>query len=79
MTENSKYKGYDALNFDFIWKPKDKNMTPRIYVTRFVKTDNFVYWLNYSIADWNSEGVIKQHNFENAEKFFDSVKFEKGF
>lgn len=78
--EKIKYRGYEVLNFNFIWKPKkNQNVAPRFYITRFVKTENFVYWLEYSVIDEKDDERLEKHNYQRAEDFFEKVKFKKEF
>lgn len=78
--EDIKYRGYGALNFNFVWKSKKgQNVVPRFYITRFVKTENFIYWLEYSVIDVKDDEWLEKHNYQRAEDFFDKVKFEKEF
>ena len=74
------YRGYDALNFDFMWVSNRKDTSSRVYVSRLIETENFVYWLCYSSAFWASdEAKLEERDYKNAEEFFDGVKLEKEF
>lgn len=78
--EELEYRGYEALNFNFIWKPKrNQNVASRFYIARFIKTKNFVYWLEYSVIDEKNEESLEKHNYQRAEDFFKKVKLEKEF
>ena len=74
--EYGEYRGYQALDFDFTI-PKKGSRAGRAYVRRLVKTDNFIYWINYSNASiFNDEPKIEVRHFKDAEEFFDGIKFE---
>lgn len=74
--EYGEYRGYQALDFDFTI-PRKGNRAGRAYVSRLVKTENFIYWINYSNTSiFNDEHKIEVRHFKDAEVFFDGIKFE---
>ncbi len=74
--EYGEYRRYQALDFDFTI-PRKGNRAGRAYVSRLVKTDNFIYWINYSNARiFDDEPKIEVRHFKDAEEFFDGIKFE---
>ena len=62
------YRGFESLDFNFImFQPAQ-----RVYVTRFVKAGNLVYWLAYSMAG----DAFEDRHMINAERFFDNITFQ---
>lgn len=76
--EYDEYRGYRVLNFDFTI-PQKSGRAGRFYVSRLVKTDNYIYWINYSNANiFGDEPRLEIRHFQEAERFFDGIKFENG-
>lgn len=74
--EYGEYHDYRVLNFDFTI-PKKGNRAGRSYVSRLVKTENYIYWINYSNASiFGDEPKLEARHFQEAERFFDGIKFE---
>ena len=73
--ENMSYRGYSARNFNFLLKSKEGNIEG-IDVTRFVKTQDYVYWIHYSSLVAQE---IRPHDLTEASIFFDSVKLKREF
>lgn len=70
------YRGHQALDFDFMI-PKKGGRAGRVYVSRIVKTENYIYWVYYSnVSIWGDEPKLETRHFQEAEKFFDGIKFE---
>lgn len=74
--EYGEYRGYQALDFDFSISRK-RNRAGRAYVSRLVKTNNFIYWINYSNAGiFDDEPKLETRDFQEADQFFNGIKFE---
>lgn len=74
--EYGEYRGYQALNFDFAI-PQKGNRAGRVYVSRLVKTDNFIYWIQYSNSSiFDGDPKLEVRHFNEAERFFDGIRFE---
>jgi hypothetical protein len=74
--EYGEYRGYQVLDFDFMI-PKKGSQSARVYVSRLVKTENYIYWIYYSNASiWGNNPTLETRHFQEAERFFNGIKFE---
>ena len=80
--EPTRFKGFEAVNFDFSYTSKKEGLT-RYYYSRLIRTENYVYWI-YLVTLIGGEKTIIVSN-ENevtspsrvAHDFFNNINFLK--
>jgi len=69
------YRGFPAVDLDFFLTDLKRRTGDRLYVSRLVETEAFVYWIYSSRAAYFRESAITDFHRSQAERFFQGVTF----
>jgi hypothetical protein len=81
LKEKKIINGREILDYNFELIPKDPNFTHRSYISRFIKTEKYIYWLSHSIlVDVSFNEKSRQDEFaSDFQAFLEAVKLKGEF